>query len=178
MATTDLENPPLKYEPREIDGVFVDTPVNSSTGVYCPCKLGGKVVIYNGRAALVTHFKTKCHQKWLSDMNEKPPPEIRCKICDAKDADIRELKIQLTNLQNKMVDYSLKEKLIQDLTLRLTETKTELKKTKITVNVLQQHLLELNEKMEIDENQHLQEFSDFYNTFDRIVVQNYDNIDD
>jgi len=145
---SDLENPPIKYEPLQINGVFSDNPINSSTGVYCHCKKDGKFVIYNGRAALASHFKTKCHQKWLHQLNEEPSEIPTCKLCDEKNTEIRDLKIQLTILQNRMVDYSLKEKFIKELSNNVAELKTELKMKALNINLLQQHLLKYNTQLE------------------------------
>jgi hypothetical protein len=157
---SDLENPPIKYEPLQINGVFSDNPINSSTGVYCHCKKDGKFVIYNGRAALAAHFKTKCHQKWLHELNQEPSEEPTCKLCDEKNIEIRDLKIQLTILQNKMVDYSLKEKFIKELSNNVTELKTELKMKALTISVLQQHLLKYSTQLEEKEGEEGEEEDD------------------
>lgn len=165
---SDLENPPIKYEPLQINGIFSDNPINSSTGVYCHCKKDGKFVIYNGRSALLAHFKTKCHQKWLHELNEEPSDIPTCKVCDEKSTEIRDLKIQLTILQNKMVDYSLKEKFIKELSNNVSELKTELKMKALTINVLQQHLLKYNAPSEEGEEEDDQ-FSECNDTIEIVI---------
>lgn len=142
MNTTEsIEIAPVCYSPIEKDGKYVDFTLSSASGVYCPCKPATKIVIYHGKSALSSHFKTKGHQKWLEEfnlLNSNTP--LVCKECISKDTAIRDLKIQITNLQNKLVDYELKEKRIRDLVNLVNELKFSLKKEKITVSALQTQL--------------------------------------
>ena len=156
VIATDIETAPIEYTPIKKNDIYVDSYISSATGVYCLCKPVEKIVVYHGKGALLAHFKTKCHQKWLAQLNTNPNEHNvqLCKECVHKDTTIRDLKIQVTNLQNKMVDYNLKEKRIKELTDALAEMRILLQKERITVSALQSKLVESSHVIDMEEDEY------------------------
>ena len=69
-ADTDLALTPDTYCPT-IDelGNYCDSVPPIGHGIFCPCSLR-KDKVYESRQSFVTHTKTKCHQKWLDELNQ------------------------------------------------------------------------------------------------------------
>ena len=67
--TMDLVVEPDLYAPSMNDlGEYVDKIPPMRHGIQCPCG-SRKDTTYETRSKFVSHIKTKCHQKWLEDLN-------------------------------------------------------------------------------------------------------------
>jgi len=114
MEPFDITRPPLLYEPDYKDGEYTDaTPFDFLTGIKCPCSTY-KNVVFKNRSSLKQHFKSKNHEKWIKQLNEKrvnyysqcleqqTTLKNQSIIINKKDAEIRNLKYEIIRLKEQL----------------------------------------------------------------------------